>query len=197
MDTPKKFVSRGGLKLDHAFEELGLSAQGLRCADFGCSTGGFTDCLLRRGASHVYAIDTGYGVLDYILRVDDRVTAVERTNALHAEPPAEPVSLISVDMSWTPQRLCVPACLRWLEEGDAGRVLTLVKPHYEAKGLGVEDRLEGGVLSEADAEFVLGGVLETLPDLGVRVLGTVRSPILGGKKKKTGNVEYIALLARA
>ena len=199
MKTPEhnRFVSRGGLKLDHAFETFGITAQGLVCADFGCSTGGFTDCLLRRGAARVYAIDTGYGVLDYTLRVDERVTVVERTNALHAEPPEELVDLVSVDMSWTPQKLCVPACLRWLAQTEGARILTLVKPHYEAKGVGMEDRLEGGVLSEADAETVNGLVLDAMPSLGVRVIGCVKSPILGGKKKRAGNVEYVALLERA
>ncbi|GAB4547169.1 MAG: hypothetical protein Tsb0013_06700 [Phycisphaerales bacterium] len=194
------FASRGGLKLDHAIESFALDVEGLVCADFGCSTGGFTDCLLRRGAARVHAIDTGYGVLDYRLRMDERVRVMERTNALHAPPPDPPddtVELISVDMSWTPQRLCVPACLRWLAETERARILTLIKPHYEAKGVGLEERLSGGVLNEADAETVNGLVLDAMPGLGVRVLGCVRSPILGGKKKRTGNVEYVALLARA
>lgn len=192
----KKFVSRGGLKLDHAFEEFGLGAEGLVCADFGCSTGGFTDCLLQRGAKSVYALDTGYGVLDYTLRIDERVTVMERTNALHADPPSERPALISVDMSWTPQRLCVPACLRWLDERGDAQIITLIKPHYEAKGVGMEDRLDGGVLSEGDAETINTLALDAMPALGVRVLACVRSPILGGKKSK-GNVEYLALLARA
>ncbi|MEM1422908.1 MAG: SAM-dependent methyltransferase [Planctomycetota bacterium] len=199
MNAPgdKRFVSRGGLKLNHALNEFGLRVDGLVCADFGCSTGGFTDCLLRRGAARVYALDTGYGVLDYTLRVDERVTVMERTNALHADPPDDAVGLISVDMSWTPQRLCVPACLAWLAKTEHARILTLVKPHYEAKGVGMEERLDSGVLSEADAETVNGLVLEGMPSLGVRVLGCVRSPILGGKKKRTGNVEYVVLLERA
>lgn len=191
-----RFVSRGGFKLDHAIEEFGLSADGLVCADFGCSTGGFTDCMLKRGARRVYSLDTGYGVLDYTLRIDERVTVMERTNALHTEPPDESPALIAVDMSWTPQRLCVPACLRWLNPAENGRIVTLIKPHYEAKGVAMEDRLDGGVLSQEDAWTVTERVLGTLPELGVRVLGTTKSPILGGKKKSRGNVEYLALLER-
>ena len=196
MSGEKRFVSRGGLKLDHAFDEFGISADGMICADFGCSTGGFTDCLLQRGATRVYALDTGYGVLDYRLRIENRVTVMERTNALHAEVPEELPSLISVDMSWTPQRLCVPACLEWLAPDADARILTLVKPHYEAKGLGMEDRLVGGVLDEDDARLVTELVLGSMDAMGVRVLGSVRSPILGGKKNG-GNVEYLALLRRA
>jgi 23S rRNA (cytidine1920-2'-O)/16S rRNA (cytidine1409-2'-O)-methyltransferase len=200
MSADSPFVSRGGLKLDHAFDTFGLDVSGMVCADFGCSTGGFTDCMLRRGASRVYALDTGYGVLDYRLRMDERVTVMERTNALHAEAPsdeAERPELIGVDMSWTVQARCVPAALAWLRMTERARIVTLVKPHYEAKGVGMEDRLEGGVLSDEDARAVTDLVVASLPDLGVRAEGVTRSPILGGKKKGKGNVEYLALLARA
>jgi len=87
MWTPKEFVSRAGRKLAHALDAFEFDVTGMVCADFGCNVGGFTDCLLQRGAKHVYAIDTGYGVLAWKLRNDERVTVMERTNALHAEPP--------------------------------------------------------------------------------------------------------------
>lgn len=205
-----EYVGRGGTKLEHGLRELGVSPAGLACADFGCSTGGFTDCLLRHGARRVYAVDTAYGVLAWTLRNDPRVVVLERTNCLHAAPPAEladagGADLVVIDASWTPQRLVVPAALRWLRANGAGRIVSLVKPHYEAKALGVE-LPRGGVLDEATALGVAERVRdEVLPALGVRVLGMVRSPVLGGAGKKragskggegTGNAEYLVLLAR-
>jgi 23S rRNA (cytidine1920-2'-O)/16S rRNA (cytidine1409-2'-O)-methyltransferase len=194
-------ASRGGLKLQHALETFASPVDPAEklCADFGCSTGGFTDVLLRAGAARVIAIDTAYGVLDYRLRMDQRVTVRERTNALHAMPPEDPSErpeLVTIDTSWTPQRLCVPAALRWLKRSSEARIITLVKPHYEAKEFGLQDRLRQGVLAPADAELVLSRVLDVLPGLGVDVLEHTRSPIEGGKKKSSGNVEYLVLLSR-
>lgn len=186
------FVSRGGLKLRHALDEFGVGVLGLACADLGCSTGGFTDCLLSRGAARVFAVDTAYGELAWKLRKDPRVTVMERSNALHVEP-ADTVDLVTLDLSWTPLRLAVPAALRWLRPG--GRVIALLKPHYEHKDRG--GRLpEGGVLPEALAEEVAREVAASLPSLGVTVLGLTRSPILGGKGKKAGNAEWLVLLRR-
>ena len=192
------FVGRGGLKLRHALDAFAIDPAGLRCVDFGANVGGFTDCLLRAGAAHVTSIDTSYGTLAYTLRTDERVRVLERTNALHAAPPeGERFDLAVIDMGWTAQRLCVPAALAWL--GSAGRIVSLVKPHYEAKGLAMEDRLERGVLSEADALAVLAGVLDALPTLGVRTLAVARSPIAGGRTRgrRSGNTEFLALLEPA
>src|SRR4051812_35145031 len=122
------FVSRAGLKLDHALREFNLDVKESICADFGCNVGGFTDCLLQRGAAKVYAIDTGYGTLAYKLRIEPRVVAMERTNALHAQAP-EHVDLVTIDLAWTQQRFAIPAALKWLKPD--GRIITLVKPHYE------------------------------------------------------------------
>ncbi len=117
-DPPHPFVSRGGLKLAHALDAFELSVEGFTCADLGCSTGGFTDVLLRRGASRVVAVDTAYGVLDYRLRTNPRVRVMERTNALHASPPADiaagGVDLVVIDAGWTSQKLIIPAAVRWL-----------------------------------------------------------------------------------
>jgi 23S rRNA (cytidine1920-2'-O)/16S rRNA (cytidine1409-2'-O)-methyltransferase len=152
------FVSRGGLKLHHALTHFQLSVQGLTAADFGCSTGGFTDCLLQRGAAKVYAVDTGYGVLDWKLRNDPRVVVMERTNCLHAAPPSEVVAtggvdLIVIDASWTPQRLVIPAALAWLKQSTEARIISLIKPHYEFKDQG--NKLpHGGILDEHLAEKV-------------------------------------------
>lgn len=188
------FVSRGGLKLRHALDAFALDVRGLTCADFGCNVGGFTDCLLKGGAQRVYAVDTGYGALAWTLRNDPRVKVMERTNALHATPP-EPVDLVVIDMAWTPQRLCVPAAGAWLKPG--GRIVTLVKPHYE---LGPEEKglLRKGVLDEADAERVAQRTVDRLPALGAKCLGLVRSPIIGGAGKGStrGNAEWLALVTR-
>lgn len=195
-------ASRGALKLDHAITHFGLDVRGLRCADFGCSTGGFTDSLLRHGAASVVAIDTGYGVLDWKLRNDPRVRVMERTNALHAElGDHAPFDLISVDMSWTPQRLCVPAALKWL--GPTGRLLTLIKPHYEATTDQKKAHLRKGVLEDAAAETIATEVAARMPEWGGRCLGIVRSPIRGGggggsgsKSAGGGNLEWLALVVR-
>ena len=121
----KQFVSRAGLKLEHALNEFEFDVTGLVCADFGCNIGGFTDCLLQRGAKLVYAIDTGYGTLAWKLRSNDHVITMERTNALHAVPPASPdsaethfqgVDLVTIDLAWTQQRHSIPAALKWLKK---------------------------------------------------------------------------------
>lgn len=191
-------MGRGGLKLHHALTEFRIDPRGLTCADFGCNVGGFTDCLLRAGAAKVYAIDTGYGALAYSLRTDARVVVRERTNALHAEPPAgEAIDLIVIDLAWTPQKLCIPAALRWLR--PEGRIISLVKPHYEATHGPEKDRLVDGVLPEIDAQATFDRVLAEFPALGVEVIGATRSPILGGagKKRSSGNIEFLVALRPA
>lgn len=190
---PHSFVSRGGIKLLHALQSFGLSPEGLTCADFGCNVGGFTHCLLRHGATLVYAVDTAYGTLAWTLRQDPRVVVLERTNALHARPP-ERVDLVVIDLGWTVQAKVIPAALAWLKPD--GRLITLIKPHYEAVG-GERRRLTRGVLDESTADEVARRVLDDMPRLGVRVLASDRSPIRGGHTKgnRTGNFEWLALLA--
>ncbi len=197
-------AGRGALKLGHALKAFGLDVRGLVCADFGCNVGGFTDCLLRAGAAHVFAVDTGYGAFAFRLRTDARVTVMERTNALDAPPPEGGVDFIAIDMGWTPQRLCVPAALTWLaarpsgrRSSHPGRIATLIKPHYELTDREGRSALpRGGVLDEKSAEGVANDVLALLPSLRVRVLGSTRSPIAGGhgKGNKQGNAEWLALL---
>lgn len=204
-DSPQ-FVSRAGLKLDHALTTFDVDVTGLSCADFGCNVGGFTDCLLQRSAAKVYAIDTGYGVLDYRLRSDDRVVVMERTNALHADPPRQ-VDLVVIDLAWTPQRYAIPAALRWLKPG--GRIVTLIKPHYELTEAERKEHLRDGRLDPAMAEHVMQRVVDEIPDHGdsetrlVRVTHQTISPITGGKSSRKarrgkaasgGNVEYLALI---
>ncbi len=199
MTEARTFVSRGGAKLEHALATFAIDITGMICADLGCSTGGFTDCLLKRGAVRVHAIDTGYGVIDYRLRIDTRVVVHERNNALHMDVPegvvsAGGVDCIVIDMGWTPQRLAIPAALRWLKTG--GSIISLIKPHYEATGPYKQQfgtQLQDGVLNDEDAAVVLQLVLDDMPGLGVTVQQVVKSPIRGSGGK--GNIEYLALLA--
>ena len=192
---PMSFVSRGGLKLLHAIRTWNLDVRGRICADLGCSTGGFTDCLLRHGAVRVHSVDTGYGVIDYRLRTNPAVNVMERSNALHVAP-AEPVDIVVFDLSWTPQKLAVPASLRWLKTEPTARIVSLIKPHYEDKAMAAMHR---GLLPDAEAALVAERVVGQLPALGVEVLGWTASPIRGGSQKTatSGNMEYLALLKRA
>lgn len=181
------FVSRGGIKLQHALDQFNVDPTGFTCADLGCSTGGFTDCLLQAGAARVYSVDTGYGVLAWKLRQDDRVTVLERSNALHVEPPAEAAhncDIVVIDLGWTKQQRAIPAALQWLTESDAARIITLIKPHYEVG-------LPG--LSEDEALAVARQTCDAMPGMGVDVLDITRSPITGSKG---GNIEYLAMLCR-
>jgi 23S rRNA (cytidine1920-2'-O)/16S rRNA (cytidine1409-2'-O)-methyltransferase len=189
------FVGRGGLKLEHALEAFCLDVSGLRCADLGCSTGGFTDCLLQRGAAAVIAVDTGYGVLDYRLRTDPRVVVRERTNALHAEPPEPPVALVVADLSWTRQERFLPVARRWVGGQETGRILSLVKPHYEIEAA-EKPLLEKGILPDEVAAQVHERFLARVEDWGFRLLGSTPSPIRGGgsRRRKGGNLEYLVLL---
>lgn len=181
----RQFVSRAGVKLAAALEAFGVDPAGWVCADFGCNVGGFTDCLLRRGAERVYAVDTGYGELAWTLRKDKRVVVMERTNALHTAPP-EPIDLVVIDVGWTPQVLSVPAAGRWRKPG--GQVISLLKPHFELT------KLQGGrkphaSLSDAEANSVADKVMQQLVGAGVAPRAVMRSPLRG----KGGNCEYLLL----
>ena len=177
------FVSRAGQKLEHALAEFGIDVRDRICADLGCSTGGFTDCLLQRGAAKVYAVDTGYGVLDWKLRKDPRVIVMERTNAMHVELP-EKVDLVTIDVAWTKQRLILPSAQRVLK--PTGQIITLIKPHYESP----PTHLKSGVLPEPEVDAVVTRVLTEIKSTALEVLSTTRSPLLGTK----GNNEVLALL---
>jgi 23S rRNA (cytidine1920-2'-O)/16S rRNA (cytidine1409-2'-O)-methyltransferase len=177
------FVSRAGQKLDHALTVFSLDVSGLVCADLGCNAGGFTDCLLQRGAAKVYAVDTGYGALAWTLRKDPRVVVMERTNAMHATLP-EPAELICIDVAWTRQRHIVPAARRLLAPG--GSVVTLIKPHYEAE----KGWLSKGILPAERVDEVVDAVKRDIELAGFDVVGLTASPILGGE----GNAEALAHL---
>jgi 23S rRNA (cytidine1920-2'-O)/16S rRNA (cytidine1409-2'-O)-methyltransferase len=182
----KPFVSRAGLKLDHALSHFDLAVTGKTCADFGSNTGGFVDCLLRRGAARIYAIDTGYGALDWKLRNDPRVIVMERTNAIHVSLPA-PVQLVTIDVAWTKQRVILPPAMRVL--APDGQVVTLIKPHYEAP----PKLLRKGVLPADELPGILKKVNNDIRATGFEIVGSVPSPIKGAK----GNVEMLAHLVRA
>jgi 23S rRNA (cytidine1920-2'-O)/16S rRNA (cytidine1409-2'-O)-methyltransferase len=177
------YVSRGGKKLIAALEVFGVDPTGMVCADLGSNVGGFVDCLLRRGAARVYAVDTGYGTLAYKLRRDPRVVVLERTNAMHVTLP-EAVDLVTIDVGWTRQQHILPAAIRLLKPG--GRIITLIKPHYEAG----REKSKGGVLDPDAAREVFEQTLSGVRGLNLRVEKTMPSPITGQK----GNVEYLALL---
>jgi len=176
------YRSRAGAKLDEALTRFNVDVTGKVCADLGSNVGGFVDCLLRRGAGLVHAVDTAEGVLDWSLRNDLRVIVHERTNALGFRLD-EPVDLVTVDVGWTRQHLVLPRALELVRRG--GVIVSLIKPHYEA------DRamLRGGVLSDEDAETVLGRTIRRLADLRIGVAECVESPLRGDR----GNREWLAL----
>jgi len=181
-----RFVSRAGEKLAAALDAFAVDPEGWACADFGCNVGGFTDCLLRRGAARVYAIDTGYGALDYRLRKDARVVVMERTNAMHVRLP-EPVQLVTIDVAWTRQERILPAAARALAPG--GHVVTLIKPAYE---LGPK-ALRAGRLSEeraAEAMAALRARVSADVALGLTWLADIPSPV----RTARDNPEFLAHL---
>ena len=178
-----RFVSRGGEKLDHALDEFGVGVEGSTCADLGASTGGFTDCLLQRGASRVYAVDVGYGQIDQRLRDDDRVVVMERLNARYLEELPELVDLVVIDVSFISLALILPVAKKLLT--GTGACVPLVKPQFEA---GKGEVGKGGVVRDpAIHRSVLEKTAGFAIDNGFRVLGVTRSPIQG----PAGNIEFL------
>lgn len=176
----RKYVSRAGEKLEAALAHFGIDVNGKVCLDVGAATGGFTDCLLQRGAAKVYAVETGYGILDWKLRNDPRVVVMERTNILYDPPVPEKADLAVVDTSWTRLKLSVPAAARFVS--PAGLVLALVKPQYEAK----RGELFKGVVKPDNLAEVVERTRRELVDLGYEVSPTFESPIRG----EGGNREF-------
>jgi 23S rRNA (cytidine1920-2'-O)/16S rRNA (cytidine1409-2'-O)-methyltransferase len=191
-DSGERFASRAGEKLHAALAAFDLNVRGWVCADFGCNVGGFTDCLLQRGAAKVYAVDTGYGQLAWRLRQDARVVVKERTNALHCAVP-ERVDLVTIDVAWTPQARIVPAATRWLKRpawphGASGRIVSLLKPHYELAKM--RRAKPTAPLPDAEADQVCLAVCEKLRELGCTVRAGMRSLLRG----KGGNAEFVLLI---
>ena len=182
------FVSRGGLKLQKALEEFSLDPTGLVCIDCGASTGGFTDCLLQRGAKRVYAVDVGYGQLAWSLWCDERVTVMERTNARNLTPDmfSEKMDMAVMDMSFISLHLVLPAVRSLLAEG--GQAVCLVKPQFEA---GREKVGKKGVVRDPAVHLeVLERFCTDVGDMGFSLAGLTYSPVRGPE----GNIEYLAWL---
>ncbi|HIN25587.1 MAG TPA: TlyA family RNA methyltransferase [Dehalococcoidia bacterium] len=182
------FVGRGGVKLAHALDEFQIGVDGLTVLDVGASTGGFTDCLLQRGARHVYAVDVGHGQMDYGLRQDERVTVMEKTNARHPFDLPEQVDLIVIDVSFISLTMVIPEAVRHLDPGRY--IAALVKPQFEAQKSQVG---RGGVIKDPKVHAdVLGNTVNWAVGQGLRVRNMCRSPIQGD----AGNREFFILLQK-
>jgi 23S rRNA (cytidine1920-2'-O)/16S rRNA (cytidine1409-2'-O)-methyltransferase len=200
VDTGPRFVSRGGEKLEAAFQAWPIDVTGYVCADVGASTGGFTDCLLQHGAAKVYAIDVGKGILHWKLRSDPRVVVIEETNARYVKALPEPVQWVVCDASFISLKILLPVMKKWMPPplsppifkengGGMGGAVTLIKPQFEA---GRKESAKGdGVIRDPDVHRrVLEEVLTFAQENGFVVRGLLRSPVLGPK----GNVEFLAWL---
>ena len=185
------YVSRGGLKLEKALRDFGVNPTGYVCSDSGASTGGFTDCLLQQGASKVFAIDVGYGQLDWKIRSDPRVVVMERTNVRYVTPEqlGEPLDLSVVDVSFISLKIVLPVIKTFLKE--SGQVLCLIKPQFEA---GKEKVGKKGVVRDPDVhKEVLDQFVEHTTQIGFKILGLTFSPVKGPE----GNIEFLAHLTLA
>src|SRR5215216_8077416 len=200
VDSGPRFVSRGGEKLDAALEAFSIDVTGWTCTDVGSSTGGFTDCLLQRGATKVYAIDVGKGILHWKLRNDPRLVVMEETNARFVESLPEQVSLVTVDASFISLKILLPVIKKWFfplssfsDEGKTKEerrdVIALIKPQFEA---GKKDVSRGdGVIRDPEIHRqVLIDVLNYAQREGFAIQGLIKSPLLGPK----GNAEFLAWL---
>jgi 23S rRNA (cytidine1920-2'-O)/16S rRNA (cytidine1409-2'-O)-methyltransferase len=191
----QKFVSRGGHKLEHALEHFRLDVAGLTAIDLGASTGGFTDCLLQRGATMVYAVDVGHGQLAWKLRQDPRVVVMEKTNARELTPdkfppPFVPADLVVIDCSFISLRKILPPAVAMLRTG--GRIVALIKPQFEA-GKSEADKGEGVITDPAIHARVLRELSDFVQQIhGVAWRGVTDSPLLG----PAGNKEYLMLIEK-
>jgi 23S rRNA (cytidine1920-2'-O)/16S rRNA (cytidine1409-2'-O)-methyltransferase len=189
----EKFVSRGGHKLEHALVTFGVDIRGRTAIDLGASTGGFTDCLLQRGAAKVYAVDVGQGQLAWKLRQDPRVVVMEKTNARELAPgkfpaPFFPADLVVIDCSFISLRKILPPAIALLR--PSGKIIALIKPQFEA-GKAEADKGAGVIRDPAIHERVLRELKQFAEtDLGLRWLALTESPILG----PAGNKEFLALI---
>ncbi len=190
IERPRRFVSRGGEKLERALELFAIDVRGLETLDVGASTGGFTDCLLQRGAAHVTAVDVGYGQLDWRLRNDSRVTVMERANFRRLADDAFPrgFDLIAVDASFISLKTILGRAVAYLRAG--GVIVALVKPQFEA---GRERVGSGGVVRDRETHrSVLQDIRAAAGDLGLAAIALVESPLLG----PAGNREFLVELRR-
>ncbi|MDP2311212.1 MAG: TlyA family RNA methyltransferase [Pseudomonadota bacterium] len=185
--APARYVSRGGLKLEAAFDAWPVDPTARVCVDLGASTGGFTDCLLQRGAAKVYAVDVGYGQLAWTLRQDPRVVVMERTNARRIEAFPEPISLLVADLSFISLTLVLPTIRRLV--APRGEAVLLVKPQFEVAATAIT---KGGRVDDEDAiESALAAVAAASTRSGFTVHATLESPVPGAK---AGNREWLLWL---
>ncbi len=194
--APEKFVSRGGLKLEHALEHFQLDVSGLTAIDVGASTGGFTDCLLQRGAARVYAVDVGHGQLAWKLRHDPRVVVMEKINARALTPagfppPFVPADLAVIDCSFISLQKILPPTVALVR--PLGKILPLIKPQFEA-GKAEADQGRGVIRDPGVHQRVLRELEQFVTTrLGLRWLGVTESPVLG----PAGNREFLVLIENA
>jgi 23S rRNA (cytidine1920-2'-O)/16S rRNA (cytidine1409-2'-O)-methyltransferase len=183
------YVSRGGLKLEKALRDFGVDPTGYVCSDSGASTGGFTDCLLQQGASKVFAIDVGYGQLDWKIRSDPRVVVMERTNVRYVTPEdlGEPLDLSVIDVSFISLRIVLPVIKTFLK--STGQVLCLIKPQFEA-GKDVVAKGKGVVRDPSIHKEVLDDFVALTKETAFKILGLTFSPVKGPE----GNIEFLAHL---
>jgi len=180
------YVSRGGIKLARALDEFNLDVTSLTAMDIGASTGGFTDCLLQRGAKRIYAIDVGYGQLDYKLRQDPRVVVMERINAHYPFSLPEKVNMATIDLSFISVTKVIPNLIGYLIQ--PGYIIILFKPQFEAKRKEVP---KGGIIKDPQVHArVLGRFIVWATEHDLRLRGLVASPILGAE----GNKEFLLFL---
>ena len=183
-----RFVGRGGLKLAHALDTFEIDVDEFAALDVGASTGGFTDCMLQRGAARVYALDVGHGQLDYRLRTNPRVSVMEKVNARNPFEIPEPVDIATIDVSFISLTLVLPEVMRHLKED--GHVLALVKPQFEAPR---EDVGRGGVIKDPKVHaHVLSRIINWAVDQKIRLRDICPSPILGD----AGNREFFVDLQK-
>ena len=183
------YVSRGGLKLEKALRDFGVKVDGFVCSDSGASTGGFTDCLLQQGAKKVFAIDVGYGQLDWKIRSDERVVVMERTNIRYVTPEdlGEPLDLSVIDVSFIGLEIVLPTIKTLLK--PTGQVLCLIKPQFEA---GKENVGKKGVVRDPKIhQMVLDKFVALVDSLEFKILGLTFSPVKGPE----GNIEFLGHLS--
>ena len=195
----KKYVSRGGIKLEHALKEFNVGVKGLTVLDVGSSTGGFVDCLLQHGAAKIYSLDTAYGELAWKLRQDPRVVVLERENILFLESLPGLADLVTIDVSFTSLTKILPAIKKFLKSGtdftlsevervkSNAKIIALLKPQYEDQKLALKNH---GVIPEESQKEIVGKIRNFAEENYYKVLGQTNSPILGGN----GNKEFFLYL---
>ena len=190
LEEPLRYVSRGGLKLEKALNEFDINVKDKICLDIGASTGGFTDCLLQNGAVKVYAVDVGYGQLDWKLRNNEKVIVIERCNFRHIDNKLinDKVDIIVIDVSFISLKLIIPKALKFLKEN--GIIIPLIKPQFEA---GKENVGKGGIVKDPTVhKQVINSLSTFFSQHSLNVVNIIESPILGQK----GNKEFLVLLER-